>query len=117
MSPIEKFREALRDVHYKNWLFSVRESNGTYFLQINFAESGVRQSCRKWILSQWMTKSEIIQTAFKAVLAAEEHETREKFKYNGRAIFGPHFDVEQLYCLCGDPDSLDVRSEATYAHS
>lgn len=43
------------------------------------------------------TKTEIVMTALKAVLAAEEHEARERFKYRGEAIFSPHVDVDDLY--------------------
>jgi hypothetical protein len=30
-------------------------------------------------------------------MTAEEHETREVFRYRGRAIFGPHLSVEALW--------------------
>lgn len=53
--------------------------------------------CREWPLTPSMTKSEIVQTAFMAIMAAQEHETREAFKYKGKAIFGPHFDVDDLW--------------------
>jgi hypothetical protein len=55
------------------------------------------QHGRKWILSKHMTKSEVVTTAFKAVMTAEEHEIREKFRYGGRMIFGPHFNVDALH--------------------
>ena len=65
---------------------------------------------RKWDLTYHMTKSEIVQTAFKAVLTAVEHETRENFKYRGEAIFGPHFDVDKLVDLASQPDAKEVRT-------
>jgi len=61
-----------------------------------------RQTGRKWYLSPFMTKSEVVQTALKAVLTAEEHEARESFRYRGSAIFGPHFDVDSLVKLYED---------------
>lgn len=61
---------------------------------------------RKWRLSDHMTKSEIVQTAFLAIKTWEEHETREKFTYKGKAIFGPHLDVEVLHQTA---DYLDAR--------
>ena len=57
-----------------------------------------------------MTKSEIVQTAFLAVLTAAEHEIRETFKYHDAAIFGPHFNVDRLVTLAFDPTSRDVRT-------
>lgn len=58
------------------------------------------QRTRKWQLSAHMTPSELVQTALKCVLTSLEHEAREHFTYRGAAIFGPHFDVEQLVLLC-----------------
>lgn len=59
-----------------------------------------KQSGRKWYISKHMVRSEIVQTAFKAVLTACEHEVRERFLYRGKPIFGPHFDVDRLVELC-----------------
>ena len=56
----------------------------------------VEPNGRKWALSEHMTPSEIVRTAFMAALAYEEHELRESFTYKGVAIFGPHLDVEDL---------------------
>lgn len=53
-------------------------------------------SGRKWLLSQHMTDSEVIQTALRATLDAMEHEVREHFTYQGRRPFNPHFDVVSL---------------------
>jgi hypothetical protein len=61
-----------------------------------------------------MTKSEVVQTAFKAALTAIEHEARERFTYRGQSIFDPHYDVDQLVELRARADCLDervVRSE------
>ena len=66
---------------------------------------------RKWRLSPHMTDSEIVGTALKAVLTAEEHEARENFLYRGRPIFGPHLDVDQLWELAGRQNALSVRDE------
>jgi len=68
----------------------------------------VRQTSRKWRLSTYMTKSELVQTALKAVLTAEEHEARETFHYKGEAIFGPHFDIEELVRIAQEK-RLDTR--------
>jgi len=51
---------------------------------------------RKWLLSPHMTDSEIVQTVFKAVMTAVEHEVREQFKYKGESVFDPHYDLEKL---------------------
>lgn len=94
----------LSEVTYKDWRIRLKEDgNLRPYLQVSFLaedmESGTieEQRGRKWYLSQFMTKSEVVATALKAVLTAEEHEARESFRYKGRAIFGPHFDVDALY--------------------
>jgi hypothetical protein len=82
------------------------------FLQVKFwaldAATNKRheQTGRKWMLSWHMTKSEIVQTCFLAVKTAVEHETRENFTYNDRAVFGPHIDIEAAWYYC---THLDVR--------
>jgi hypothetical protein len=94
----------LSQVQYQGWDFSVHEEQGSseIYLQLHWmefcADTGQPQpqSSRKWKLSPHMTKSEVVQTAFAAVLMAVEHEVRENFRFRDKAIFGPHFDVEEL---------------------
>jgi hypothetical protein len=45
---------------------------------------------RWWVIEEHNNDDEILQTAFLAVLTAEEHEVREEFKVDGLAIYGPH---------------------------
>ena len=78
----------------KGWEFNLdqdREPEGVAWLD---RHPGVES--RKWRLSRWMVKSEVINTCFMAVMAAEEHEIRERFKYRGQAIYGPHYNVDVL---------------------
>lgn len=111
------FADMLRDVSYKDWRFAVGGTGTDLWLQVqfvakdNFGTAEESWTGRKWRLSVHMTKSEVIQTALKAVLAAEEHEAREKFLYRGRAIFGPHFSVDRLWELADAPGAHDVRPE------
>ena len=91
-------REWLAKVKYKDWRF--RLAPDLSWLQVAFGAAADEQRGRKWRLSTHMTKSEVIQTAFKAVLTAEEHETREAFLYRGHAIFRPHYNVDALAELC-----------------
>ena len=110
----ERFENDLRDVSYEDWDFNIRMDSDRPYLQVGFYDYDTTQSPltdrrkqyqtgRKWMLSPHMTKSEIIQTAFKAVLTAVEHEVREKFKYRDSAIFGPHFNVDDLVMTCRKP--------------
>lgn len=67
---------------------------------------------RKWPISEYMTDGEIVQTAFKALLTALEHEAREKFTYRGVSVFDPHYDIEKLVALRLQPDALKERDAA-----
>lgn len=105
--------EIVKKIEYKNgFKFHVPEDQS--YLQVQFLaydqdERVVKwQFGRKWMLSTHMTRSEVVQTAFKAIMSAEEHETREMFRYKGQAIFGPHFNVEALVKLA-EQGQLDPR--------
>jgi len=50
----------------------------------------------KHLLSPHMTASELVQCAFKAFLAFEEHECREHFTYKGQLVLGPHNDLDKV---------------------
>ncbi len=73
-----------------------------FYLQLRYIEPDVEtgdtadQHGRKWFISPYMTVSEIVQTAFKAVLTSMEHIAREHFEYKGVRVLGPHFDVEEI---------------------
>jgi hypothetical protein len=116
---IEVFKKYLEDVKYRDWDFNVQMDGERAYLQIGFWEYDSSlpldvQNCktyqkgRKWFLSPYMTKSEVVQTALKAVLTAEEHEARERFTYKGKCIFGPHFCIDRLAAVCNE-DSFDKR--------
>ena len=112
MDPFEgKLRAVLADLVYKDWSFRIEKDGiGLWFMQVQVkgpdATTGdaIEWSGRKWRMSMHMTTSEIVQTALKAVLTAEEHETRERFQYKGRAIFGPHLNVEMLWHLANETE-------------
>ena len=87
-------------------LYVLWNERGQMYLQASYHEPDVvtgkveLQQTRKWILSEHMTKSEIVQTAFKACLTSMEHRTREHFLYKGERVYSPHYDVEALVDLC-----------------
>jgi hypothetical protein len=113
---IAEFAEILGNVKYKDWHFYVGQDGDRVYLQVQFEEqdfvtghSGIQKG-RKWLLSPYMTKSEVVATAFKAALTAEEHEARESFRYKGKMIFGPHIDVDALASIVGKKENLDMRT-------
>jgi hypothetical protein len=64
--------------------------NGT----CNITQSSMNWKGRKWRLSYYMTEMEIVNTAFKAVITALEHEAREQFQVDGVAIMDSHRNLE-----------------------
>jgi hypothetical protein len=108
---LDEIREIIEQVSYKDWRFHVMPYGAGYVLQLRFCGAGAadEQRSRKWILSSFACRSEIVQTALKAVLAAEEHEARELFRYKGRPVFGPHYNVDKLHELLAHEEALDVR--------
>jgi hypothetical protein len=115
---IKRFSDVLTHVTFPGITFHVlwKSKSNYFYLQIKFeAACNITGNTevwkgRKWLLSQHMTDSELVQTAFKAVLTAMEHETREKFKFMGQSIFDPHYDVNLLVELRQRSDALSTRA-------
>lgn len=111
-------RTIVNEICYKpGWKLSLvydQNRGGAPYLQWEFVSNNVKtgmseiMTSRKWYLSYYMTESEIVLTAFKAALTAEEHEARESFYYEGRRILNPHVSVRALMEVC---DREDVRDE------
>ena len=76
-----------------------------FMLQLRYREADVvtgevgDQYGRKWYVSRFSTKSEVVQTILKAALTSAEHMVREHFRFKGASVFSPHFDVEYLVNL------------------
>jgi hypothetical protein len=96
---LEVILETLGKVAYKHWTFTLFTLESGWLLQPRWTEGGFMQTGRKWYVSSYATQGEIVQTALKAILTAEEHEVRERFKYKGVAIFGPHLDPNSLVTI------------------
>src|SRR5688572_23995464 len=105
MLSIYEIADILKDVEYLDWGFRLgffnekNEDDGksNIFLQVKFRDTDFKEwTGRKWHVSRFATKDEIVQTALKAVLTAVEHEAREAFLYKGFPIFGPHHSLDDL---------------------
>lgn len=115
----ERFRAILEHVRFHDWHFIVDFDGSRPYLQVQATDpcsvTGElhRWHGRKWFLSGHMTDSEVVQTAFLAVMTAVEHETREHFTYGGHAIFGPHYNVNRLARLLDEEasEALETRPD------
>lgn len=97
------FDAVIADIDYPGFEIRVRRGPGHWYLQIacpegrcNATGAPMAWTGRKWLLSRHMTETEIVWTAFKAILTAIEHEARERFRYRGVAIADSHSDVAAL---------------------
>lgn len=100
---IDEMREIVGQCKYADYEFLVGEKNGVAYLQGRYLEPDIvtgdvtDQHTRKWMLSEHMVPSELVQTALKCALTSAEHRVREHFLYKGERVFGPHFDIEALH--------------------
>lgn len=111
---IKILRDILTYIDFGGWLFHADHMDEGFYLQVIFKVAdgtNTVQKGRKWYVSPYSVKSEVVQTAFKAVLTALEHEARESFLYQGQPIFGPHFDVDALLEL-SENKRISLRREA-----
>lgn len=105
MLTTDEVQEIIDNIQCMDYNFTIIHTDSYSYLQAWYNEKDVDtgvpevQKTRKWLLSQHMVKSEIVQTALKCVLTSLEHRAREHFKYKGELIFGPHFDIEAFYEL------------------
>ena len=104
--PERRFRSFLSAIRYRDgWDICLRRDGSRWYLQVRFKAPDIEtgkpatQYGRKWLLSPHMCESEIVTTAFKACLAAEEHECKERFRYRGQPVFTPHLDVNRMALL------------------
>src|SRR3977135_320144 len=115
---IEEIKRILTLVEFKeigsvSYEFVVGAKELQPYLQAQYLEADIitgnpeLQKTRKWNLSFHMVKSEIVATAFKCVMGSVEHRVRENFKYRGRRIYGPHFDVDSLWEIADRKAHLD----------
>ena len=102
---LEGIKDIIQKVAYKDYRIVLRMEDWRPYLQVQFEapdmHTGVveTQYCRKWMISFYMTDTEIVRTAYKAVLAAVEHEVGEFFTFGGEPVFRPHMDVYALHSL------------------
>lgn len=106
MKGLAEFLLIVQRIEYPGFSFKIVQNKQEIFLQVVCLngvnnETGEPESWtgRKWRLSRHMTNSEVVQTAFKAILTALEHEARELFRYRGVPVLHGHFDMEQIATL------------------
>lgn len=76
--------------------------NGRWYIQIEYpapcTKTGLVEMWkgRKWYLSEYMTNDEIVKTTYCAFESCVKHEVMEGFKVDGKILFNPHVNFEEL---------------------
>jgi hypothetical protein len=106
---ISRAKEILDSVVYPKYTFhAVIDGRGEMYLQGSYLEADIytgkveKQLTRRWFISPEMSKSELVQTAFKMIMTSMEHRVREHFLYNNRLVFGPHFNIDKLWEIANE---------------
>jgi hypothetical protein len=117
---LQELASIFDDVTYKDYMFHAMQTSEHFEVKATFIGGDLTkpsltptlQHTRKWVVSRFASRSEVVQTLFKLVVTSEEHEAREAFRYRGKAIFGPHFSVDTLHQICGKAENYDYRDPA-----
>ena len=103
----EQIQAVIANCSFPEYSFRVWvDGRGEMYLQASYFETDTvtgkleEQKTRRWFLSPEMTRSEVVQTAFKCIITSKEHSTREWFKYMDAPVFSPHYDIDALVDLC-----------------
>jgi hypothetical protein len=106
MKGFDELLHTVERISYPGFTFKLEQRSGEIFLSVvcvngtnNVTGAPEAWSGRKWLLQRHMTNSEVVQTAFKAVLTAIEHEARELFLYRGQPVLDGHMDLDQIASL------------------
>lgn len=109
MKTFDEIKAVIDQIEYKKaWRFNLYVDGNRPILQVIFMGEDAltgkleEQKCRKWLLSYHMCNNELITTAYKAILAAEEHEVREFFTYKNVRVMNPHFSFDDIARLVTD---------------
>jgi hypothetical protein len=87
----DDIQSVLAEIHFPGCEFTLEPFADAWLLQIHSTVNNFNG--RKWHIAPTATRAEIVRTALKAALTWQEHETRERFTYRGKPVFGPHFEI------------------------
>lgn len=106
---IQQIHDILQRIQFQDWQFLTGRMGDGHYIQVAFIAQDhddpavtATQKGRKLYVSRHAIPQEIVFTAFLAVKLATEHEMREQFLYQGKAILGPHIAVESLFKAAHD---------------
>lgn len=108
----EEIQKIISNVQYKKWFvelyntpeFVIRLS---WFDTCSVTGKQMIQHSREWFMQpEGLTEDMVVQTIFKAIQNAEEHEVKERFRYKGKRVFNPHITINNLLEVCEHEDNV-----------
>lgn len=96
---LSAIRAILDDIQFDGCRFLLEPIAEGYLFQLaaNVPNADTREpedyTGRKWHVAANATRADVVRTALKAALTWQEHETRERFTYRGKRLFGPHLPI------------------------
>jgi hypothetical protein len=112
----EDIEKILKDVQFQDRKFLLLDKDDGFLVQMAYMEPDVdnpdagpvEQKTRKWYVSPYMTETEIVETCWAMVQRSMMHIAGEHFKYRGKRVYSPHFDIYARLYLC-DHNCFDAR--------
>lgn len=112
----EDIEKILKDVQFQDRKFLLLDKDDGFLVQMSYMEADVEnpdagpveQKTRKWYVSPYMTETEIVETCWAMVQRSMMHIAGEHFKYRGKRVYSPHFDIYGRLYLC-DHNCFDAR--------
>jgi hypothetical protein len=97
------------DIWYEDWTKEIRNIDEKLSLfRWIWEENGELQRARFWVIDHTQPHSDIVRTVLAATLMAEEHEARERFRYKGKRVFNPHYNIDKLAEISGRLENLEI---------
>lgn len=96
LTPVETNESMMQSPYHKQYGWHMQVCYDEADIETGKIETGKieRQESRRWFLSAQMTESEIVDTAFAAVMRSYDHVVQEHFTYKGKRVFSPHFTID-----------------------
>jgi hypothetical protein len=121
---LKDFQNLVTACKYKpGWYFICQEDGKGIFFQIGVTAAanisidpftGERSPWKgaKHYMSEHMCDTEVVGVVFGAIKQAEEHETREWFRFMNKPVFNPHISIYAQVAIAGKLANLDMRENA-----
>lgn len=96
----KQLEEIIGNIRFMDRRFRILEKGDGFLLQVQYMEACTDtgalevQSARKWYISSHATETEVVDTAFAAVMRSMRHVVHEHFLYKGVRTMDPHLSIK-----------------------